>query len=327
MAKVSVLVAVYNASEHLRECLDSLIGQTLTDIRIICVDDCSTDNSLAILNEYAARDERIRVVSLPENQGQARARNRGLELADSPYTCMLDSDDWFSPDALASAVAEFEADATADCVLFDVMMVYPGDDIRPYVMPAFERLSGSEAFELSLTWCVHGLYMVRTGINVKWPYDDTCRLYSDDNTTRMHYLQSRTVRRCAGRYYYRQHQESATHKITVRRFDYLRANESMLRLMKQAGVGDRLIVEYEKHRWLNLIDVCMFYHCHGHELTPSEREYGYREIKRIWSSIDRSALHDEKICKFGYRPMPSWWLFRMQEWLYFTIRGFFGKNR
>ena len=76
--KVTVLVAVYNAEKYIRKCLDSLIEQTLTDIQVVCIDDASTDNSLSILNEYAGKDNRIEVIALTENHGQAHARNQGL---------------------------------------------------------------------------------------------------------------------------------------------------------------------------------------------------------------------------------------------------------
>ena len=74
MPKVSVLVAVYNAKQWLPQSLGSLLSQTLQDIQVICVDDCSTDGSLTILNDYASRDQRFEVIHLEENQGQARAR-------------------------------------------------------------------------------------------------------------------------------------------------------------------------------------------------------------------------------------------------------------
>ena len=326
MPKVSILVAVYNAEAFLSECLDSLLGQTLQDIQIICIDDCSTDGSLRLLQEYAARDARIEVISLPENGGQAHARNEGLKRAMGDYICMLDADDWFAPDALERAVAAFE-DHT-DTVLFDVVMKYDDQREELYQMPAFETLTGTEAFLLSLDWQIHGLYMVRAVIHQQHPYDETCRLYSDDNTTRIHYICSRQVRRCEGRYYYRQHAASATHRSSVRRFDYLRANESMRRQMLALDdVSQEILDAYENHRWLNMIGVYMFYHVHGHELSAADRAYGLSELYRIWASIDRRALKKETIAKFGYRPCQLWWLFRLQEWLYFTLRGFLGKNR
>ena len=101
-------MAVYNAEKYLRKCLDSLLEQHLREIQIICVDDASTDSSRDILDEYALRDNRVEVIALPENVGQARARNRGLQVAKGEYVCFLDSDDWFSPDALQQAVETFD---------------------------------------------------------------------------------------------------------------------------------------------------------------------------------------------------------------------------
>ena len=327
MTKVSVLVAVYNAEKYLCQCLDSLLSQTLRDIQVICIDDCSDDRSPSLLRHYAALDSRIDVITLPDNRGQAFARNEGLKIARGLYTCMLDADDWFSDDALEKAVAVFECHPETDSVLFEVQMVESGKAPYGYEMPPFECLGGNEAFEASLTWRIHGLYMIRTSLHKCYPYDTTCRLYSDDNTTRIHYLRSRTVRRCTGLYFYRQHPTSATHVVTVRRFDYLRANESMLGQMKEAGATPQQISRYENHRWLNLVDVYMFYHCHGRELPAADRKYGLEEIKRAWKSINRSMLDSRTASKFGNRPMPSWLLFRAQEWIYFTVRGLIGKNR
>ncbi len=93
MIKISIIIPVYNVEKYLRRCLDSLINQTLQDIEIICIDDCSTDNSLNILQEYAERDKRIRVITSEQNSGAAVARNRGLEIAQGEYLGFVDSDD------------------------------------------------------------------------------------------------------------------------------------------------------------------------------------------------------------------------------------------
>ena len=94
MPKISVLVAVYNTAEYLPHCLDSLLNQTLKDVEVVCIDDASTDDSLDILHQYAARDTRLRVIALDENRGQAHARNIGLSCATGDYIGFVDSDDW-----------------------------------------------------------------------------------------------------------------------------------------------------------------------------------------------------------------------------------------
>jgi glycosyltransferase involved in cell wall biosynthesis len=93
MSKISVIIPVWNAESYLRRCLDSVVNQTLRDIEIICVNDASTDNSLAILNEYAAKDSRMRVVSLEKNSGESVARNTGLTMAQGEYIGSVDNDD------------------------------------------------------------------------------------------------------------------------------------------------------------------------------------------------------------------------------------------
>lgn len=97
MTKVSIIVPVYNVEKYLKRCLDSLVNQTLKDIEIICINDGSTDGSLAILNEYVRNDDRIVVIN-QENSGQSVARNRGIDVAKGEYLGFVDSDDWVSED-------------------------------------------------------------------------------------------------------------------------------------------------------------------------------------------------------------------------------------
>lgn len=93
MPKVSIIIPIYNVEKYLRECLDSVINQTLTDIEIICVNDGSPDNSLEIIKEYAAKDKRIVVIS-KENGGYASAINTGLEVAKGEFIQIVESDDF-----------------------------------------------------------------------------------------------------------------------------------------------------------------------------------------------------------------------------------------
>lgn len=321
MRKVSVLVAAYNSQEYLQKCLDSLLTQTLADIQVICVDDASTDDTPNILDRVAESDQRVVVVHLQSNVGQARARNIALKMADGEYVCMLDSDDWFSKDALSLASQVLDENPETDCVLFQVKHVFPDGVMRHYPMPPFTVLTGHQAFEASLTWDIHGLYMVRSFIHKSHPFDDTSHAYSDDNTTRIHYLNSREVRQCDGVYYYRQHPDSVTHQVSVRRFDYLKANESMKRQMIEAGVEDHLLSRYERERWVNLVASYKFYYQHRKMMLPEDCSKGLQEIKRIWGDIEAWRLPVTLRMKPGYMPLrPCWLLFRFQEEVYFFLR-------
>lgn len=97
MAKLSIIVPVYNVEKYLPKCLESLTNQTLKDIEIICVNDGSMDNSLAILKEFASKDSRIRIID-NQHQGVAKTRNTGIEQSTGEYIGFVDSDDYIDID-------------------------------------------------------------------------------------------------------------------------------------------------------------------------------------------------------------------------------------
>ncbi|MBQ1915392.1 MAG: glycosyltransferase family 2 protein, partial [Selenomonadaceae bacterium] len=90
---VTVIVPVYNVEAYLEECLQSLQNQTLQNWEAVCINDCSTDGSLGILQRYAADDDRIGIVDNPCNKGVSCVRNEGIRRARGKYIYFLDSDD------------------------------------------------------------------------------------------------------------------------------------------------------------------------------------------------------------------------------------------
>ncbi|PTH89336.1 glycosyl transferase [Streptomyces sp. A244] len=119
MPRFSIIVPVYKVQGFLRECLDSVLGQSYGDFEVIAVDDRSPDGSGAILDEYAACDARVRVLHLPENVGLGRARNTGLAQAAGDYVLFLDSDDHYTPGLLAAVAARLAATDDPDILVFD----------------------------------------------------------------------------------------------------------------------------------------------------------------------------------------------------------------
>ncbi|MBE6230389.1 MAG: glycosyltransferase family 2 protein [Bacteroidales bacterium] len=95
--KISIIIPVYNVEKLLPRCLDSVISQTLQEIEIICVDDGSPDNSLAVLREYERKEPRMKVIS-QANKRQGGARNTGMGVATGEYIGFVDSDDYIDPD-------------------------------------------------------------------------------------------------------------------------------------------------------------------------------------------------------------------------------------
>ena len=118
MSKVSVIIPVYNVEKYLRQCLDSVVNQTLEDIEIICVNDCSTDNSLKILQEYAAKDVRIKIINNEKNLHAGISRNKGLAAANSEYVYFMDADDYLESNALELTTAKLKQYKDSDFCIF-----------------------------------------------------------------------------------------------------------------------------------------------------------------------------------------------------------------
>ena len=114
MPKVSVIVPVYNVENYLAECLDSVVGQSVLDLEILCINDASTDSSLEILQKYADRDSRIKILQNDRNMGLACTRNRGLEAATGEYVLFVDSDDLIDRELLETVITKM-GDAEVAC--------------------------------------------------------------------------------------------------------------------------------------------------------------------------------------------------------------------
>lgn len=304
--RVTVLVAAYNAARFLPRCLESLLHQTYHDVEVIVIDDASTDETAAIADSAG-----VKLVRLAANSGQAVARNEGLKHATGDLIAMVDADDWLAPDTLEKAVDEM--DGETDCVVLRLVKVYTDGREEEYAIPQ-GPWSGAEAFHLSLDWTLHGLYIARASLYHRFPFDTATRLFSDDNTTRLHYFASRKVKACQGTYYYRQYAESMTNAHSLLRFDYMEANLSMRRWLDRINAPDEEIRHYEAHRWLNYIGMLWYQHRQHFEADLEPR------FRHIYKTFRREDIPMSSRRKFGYRHLHCYCLFRMQTRLYFLLR-------
>ena len=166
MPKVSVIIPVYNVEKYLRECLDSVINQTLEDIEIICVNDCSPDNSLDILKEYASKDARINIINFSENRGPGVARNAALDIAQGEYIMFLDPDDWYELDACETAYNQISQNQN-DIVIFNYQKYYEASGekcvewhrIMPFLPYADRKQINIE--DLDINWVVNAFTVVQ----------------------------------------------------------------------------------------------------------------------------------------------------------------------
>lgn len=157
---VSIVIPVYNSAKYLRQCLDSVVHQTYTNLQILCVDDCSRDDSWLILQEYAAADPRFCIFQ-KENEGVSLARNYALDRAEGGYLLFLDSDDWMDPETCEKAVQAAEK-SQADVILWSYIresekdsqkkIIYEEDrlfDRQAVRDQIYRRMAGAYGEELS----------------------------------------------------------------------------------------------------------------------------------------------------------------------------------
>lgn len=253
--KLSIIVPVYNmaADGKLEYCIQSLLGQTITDYEIIAVDDASTDNSLAVLREYEKRyPDRLRVIHYPENRRQGGAKNEGLRAATGEWIGFVDSDDWVSPDCYEKLLARAE-ETGADVTGCDYQLVYrhsmePGQQIQNNSSVQTGVLGKEEHKSLLLRPGSMVIKIYRHSVlkehQLCFPegifYEDNCAasLWS------LYFTHFERVEEPL--YYYYQHDASTVHHITEQRCrDRMRAAELFYEECKRRGFLEEYYPEIE----------------------------------------------------------------------------------
>ncbi len=141
MPKLSVIIPVYNVEKYLSQALESVINQTFADIEIICINDGSTDNSLTILENYAQKDQRIKLIN-KQNAGYGAACNDGLSLAQGEFIAILEPDDYVDTEMyerLIQKAEKYNVDIVKCC--FEEILEF-------YDKPKIEKTKWSQAFKL-----------------------------------------------------------------------------------------------------------------------------------------------------------------------------------
>lgn len=181
--KVTVVVPAYNAAEHLRESLDSVLAQTFTDWELLVADDCSTDSTPGIARAYAAADPRVRVFTQPVNSGGRPAvpKNRALAEARGELVAFLDADDMWEPAKLQRQVALMES--RSDLVLCYVLFIRfgPGENPAKVLPEPGSRFRGNVFRDLYSRPVIpnSGVMLRRCAMETLGPLSDDPRLTED----------------------------------------------------------------------------------------------------------------------------------------------------
>lgn len=230
---ISVIVPIYNTGKYLAECVESILGQSFSDIEVILVDDGSTDSSGHIADVFAARDSRVRVIHI-DNGGQAHARNVGLDLASGDLISFVDSDDVLLPDALEElyrALINFDADISEGSVL--IAKKLPGNLRGPEKVKVYDSAEATAdvLYQRYLCSSVWGKLYKRS-LFEQIRFRDG-KYYEDlDIVVRLFLDCSRVVRIFKPVYFYRQIIGSFIHTWNEKRLDVLEVTEGFERLIE-----------------------------------------------------------------------------------------------
>lgn len=222
---VSVIVPVYNVEKYLRQCLDSILGQTYKNLEVIIVDDGSTDSSADIIKEYKKKDNRIVTIS-QKNQGLSAARNVGIKKANGDYIMFVDSDDWIAPD-----IVEYLRPGRADVSICSHYESSEGKNVS--FNKSFKRKSMNPKMALTAMLKEHGFMVSAWGkLYKKDLFEDVFfpvgKLHEDLGTTYKLILASKKVVFLPEpKYYYRQRKDSIIHEFDDRKFDIIELTDEM----------------------------------------------------------------------------------------------------
>lgn len=234
-------MAAFNVEAYLEECLDSILGQSFRCFEFIIVDDASTDRTRQILEEYAVRDSRIRLLLKDRNEGLAVARNDAITVSQGKYIAFLDADDLFHPDMLKLAFEAAE-EAGAEMVLWDYVVFWDKSEIASRQSQASElaRISASDKFSLldrpAFAWTRLVLLDVIKRSGISFPegltYQDVpvhWRLVTQ--LDRIILLPQRLA-------YYRQRPGATTAGKGIKRADYFTVLDQVEAGLREAGLFD-----------------------------------------------------------------------------------------
>lgn len=314
---ISVVVPVYNAALYLRECIESILSQSINNFELILVDDCSTDESLTIIKEYAARDERIKYTTLPCNSGAAKIpRDTAISMATSEWICCVDADDYVDNnflDKLYGRASETQVDIVAPRMIsFQKKGIWLSElPARDFNMS--QILPSDEAVWLTINGWKIGFAgaLIKRSLytNISGP-EDVVYMNSDEYVTRELILSAKQMAFCDVIYYYRLNKYSITHAVSVKVFDRLITNRMLYELLeKHFGKGEESLKEMEYQSFTDLIGCGIYYSRNKKSFTKDERKKSIKLLKDNYLRADKKIL-------YAKYTLPK----KMVLWNYFIFR-------
>lgn len=294
---ISISMPAYNVEQYIGEAIESILAQTFTGWELIVVDDCSKDKTVAIVNEYAEKDGRIRIIKRQENSGSARLpRFDGIFASRGKFMCPIDSDDAIEPEYLQKMINR-QRETGSDIVLgrmrfCDQALREDGRTI-PNIQYDMNRVfRGREAVLATLGgWQItmNGM-LVAAGLYkdyVKQNYDPQKNtVFADELDQRKLLLSASSVAIKDASYLYRQQQGSVIHKVNLRRFDQLIDVGYYLDFVFQNFSNDKDTINKVLQECLEKIYRCqLLFLANKESFKGEERSYIRRLIKATYERV------------------------------------------
>lgn len=299
MVKISVIVPIYNVESYLSQCIDSVLCQTCRDFELILVDDGSPDRCPEICDEYAAKDQRIRVIH-KKNGGLSDARNAGLDTARGKYVFFLDGDDTIEPELLQIAASHMEDGL--DMVAFDYRHVFADGtkENKPYLehgVFAMESIADREKFihQILLTYKIGWEACTRMFVRAQIEeyglrFADNREIFAEDLYFCLCYCAHVNKVACldACLYNYRQHEASIManqkRKSNINRINEL--GKAVLKYLQQFDDCKRLVENFHTIHYLIVSGQFMF-QLSTSEMSPPEFRKAVIEDVADWTFLEK----------------------------------------
>ena len=310
MAKVSIIVPIYNVEKYLRKCLDSLVNQSYKDIEILCINDGSKDNSQTIVDEYTNKYQNVKSY-IKENGGLSDARNYGIDKATGDYCMFVDSDDYIENDAIELLVNQATID-NADVVVCNLDYVYEDGSVKQNEVSSFKKGNPKENNDLIFiaNSACDKLFSKRLFVDYRFPkgmwYEDLGSIPTILASANYISKVDKVL------YHYFQRSGSIVHRIDERIFDIYKAIDKVKKeILSMSSYKDSKYIEEKFND---------YYIIHGANLTTLRiADYKSKKIKylnknlEILESYYPSWYKNHLIKEMGFKKRIFFYLFKRKK--------------
>ena len=282
---ISILVPCYKSTEFIRRTIDSVLAQTYPNWELVCIDDCSPDNTFDVLCDIAKSDSRIHVFRADKNNGKAAPTlNLCVNKAQGDFIALLGHDDELSPDYLEKFVARY-LETGADIIIPDAVFFFEDAPEKNWTMAGIVEkfgkdnnivdrsviLSGREAVILSLNWRIHAWAIFSASIVKKHMFCEY-GMNGDEYSTREFFLDANKVAFSDGKYLYHQVETSITKKMSPKRFDTWNCDWRIENLLKENKFPKKIIRKFNRKRFNAYASQVRMYHKNYETFTNEEKQ-------------------------------------------------------